>query len=176
MREGGHGFRRCGVQSLLPGETSPLVQPRPALQGDENVELPGLDQRADVTTPRLWKSSGNVCGNRMGRRDRTSIKALEGANRRLRDAMMETSPGKERGGPLSAEEPISFEQHIKPLFRERDRQSMEWAFDLWSHDDVAANSEAILGRLRDGTMPCDGAWPADRIATFERWVGAGTPA
>jgi hypothetical protein len=77
---------------------------------------------------------------------------------------------------LSAEEPISFEQHIKPLFRERDRQSMEWAFDLWSHDDVAANSEAILGRLRDGTMPCDGAWPADRIATFERWVGAGTPA
>jgi hypothetical protein len=48
------------------------------------------------------------------------------------------------------DEPISFEQHIKPLFRERDRQSMKWAFDLWSHDDVASNSEAILGKLRDG--------------------------
>jgi hypothetical protein len=57
---------------------------------------------------------------------------------------------------LSAtDEPISFEQHIKPLFRERDRQSMRPAFDLWSHD-VAANSDAILERLREGTMPCDG--------------------
>jgi hypothetical protein len=55
---------------------------------------------------------------------------------------------------LSAtDEPISFEQHIKPLFRERDRESMKPAFDLWSHDDVARNSEAILGRLREGTMP-----------------------
>jgi len=39
---------------------------------------------------------------------------------------------------LSAtDEPISFEQHIKPLFLERDRESMKPAFDLWSHDDVA---------------------------------------
>jgi hypothetical protein len=40
-------------------------------------------------------------------------------------------------------EAISFEQHIKPLFREGERQSMKWAFDLWSHDEVARNSEAI---------------------------------
>jgi len=77
---------------------------------------------------------------------------------------------------LSAtDEPISFEQHIKPLFRERDRQSMKWAFDLWSHDDVAGNSDAILGRLRNGTMPCDGAWPDEQIAFFQDWVEAGTP-
>jgi hypothetical protein len=83
----------------------------------------------------------------------------------------------EKGDRLSAtEDPISFEQHIKPLFRERDRQSMKWAFDLWSHDDVAGNSEAILGRLRGGTMPCDGAWPDERIAVFQAWVEAGTPA
>ncbi len=82
----------------------------------------------------------------------------------------------ERGGHLSAtDEPISFEQHIKPLFRERDRQSMKWAFDLWSHDDVAGNSDAILGRLRNGTMPCDGAWPDEQIAFFQDWVEAGTP-
>jgi hypothetical protein len=38
---------------------------------------------------------------------------------------------------LSAiDEPISFEQDIKPLFRENDRQSMKPAFDLWSHDDA----------------------------------------
>jgi hypothetical protein len=70
---------------------------------------------------------------------------------------------------------ISFEQDIKPLFRERDRQSMKWAFDLWSHDDVAQNSEAILGRLRDGTMPCDGGWADDQIDIFQRWISAGTP-
>ncbi len=76
----------------------------------------------------------------------------------------------------ATDESISYEQQIRPLFRERDRQSMKWAFDLWSHDDVAANSEAILGKLRDGTMPCDGAWSDEQIAVFQRWVDAGTPA
>jgi hypothetical protein len=77
---------------------------------------------------------------------------------------------------VSASEPgISFERDIKPLFRERDRESMKRAFDLWSHDDVARHSDAILGRLRAGTMPCDGAWPEDQIAVLQRWVDAGKP-
>ena len=76
----------------------------------------------------------------------------------------------------ATDEPISFEQHIKPLFRESDRESMKPAFDLWSHDDVAQNTDAILGRLRDGTMPCDGAWSEEQIAAFQDWVKAGTPA
>ena len=76
----------------------------------------------------------------------------------------------------ATEEPISFERQIKPLFRDRDRQSMKWAFDLWSHDDVARNSDAILDRLRDGTMPCDGAWPDEQITLFQDWIEAGTPA
>ena len=76
----------------------------------------------------------------------------------------------------ATDEPISFEQHIKPLFREGDRQSMKWAFDLWSHDDVAQNSDAILERLRSGTMPCDGAWPDEQVAVFADWIEAGTPA
>jgi hypothetical protein len=75
----------------------------------------------------------------------------------------------------ATDEPISFEQQIKPLFREGDRQAMKWAFDLWSHDDVARNSDANLERLRDGTMPCDGAWPAEQMAVFQHWVDAGTP-
>jgi hypothetical protein len=76
----------------------------------------------------------------------------------------------------ATDEPISFEQHIKPLFRERDRQSMTWGFDLWSHDDVARNSDAIFGRLREGTMPCDGAWSDEQIALFQGWVEVGAPA
>jgi len=70
----------------------------------------------------------------------------------------------------------SFASDIQPLFRERDRQSMQFAFDLWSEADVATNADAILGRLRSGTMPCDGAWPDDRVALFEAWIQAGKPA
>ena len=76
----------------------------------------------------------------------------------------------------ASDERISFEQHIKPHFREQDRQSMEWAFDLWSHEDVARNSDAILERLRDGTMPCDGAWSDEQVAAFQRWIEAGMAA
>ena len=71
---------------------------------------------------------------------------------------------------------ISFDAHIRPLFREGDRASMEWAFDLWSHEDVAENGEAILNRLSDGSMPCDRPWPAEQIDLFEAWVAQGGPA
>ena len=72
--------------------------------------------------------------------------------------------------------PISFEQDIKPLFREGDRRAMRFAFDLWALDDVSTHADAILGRLEAGTMPCDGAWPAERVAVFRRWIDAGKPA
>jgi len=70
-------------------------------------------------------------------------------------------------------QPVSFAAHIKPLFRERDRQSMSFAFDLWSGDDVRAHAADILRRLQDGSMPCDGAWPAERVEVFERWTQTG---
>jgi len=73
-------------------------------------------------------------------------------------------------------EAVSFEKQIKPMFREGDRESMLSAFDLWSYEDVAASSDAILSRLRDGSMPCDGAWPEARIAQFDEWIAAGKPA
>jgi len=75
----------------------------------------------------------------------------------------------------NAEEPLSFETDIKPLFRERDRRSMEFAFDLWSHDDVSQYADAILARLRAGTMPCDGEWPRAQVDLFERWAESGKP-
>ena len=70
-------------------------------------------------------------------------------------------------------EPVSFEIDVKPLFRERDRSSMEFAFDLWSADDVSENANAILDRLKAGTMPCDGAWPEAQVDLFARWVAGG---
>jgi CDGSH-type Zn-finger protein/truncated hemoglobin YjbI len=69
----------------------------------------------------------------------------------------------------------SFVRHLKTLFRTMDRESMRFAFDLWSHDDVAKHAAEILKRLQAGTMPCDGAWPPAQIAAFEQWVVAGMP-
>jgi hypothetical protein len=71
---------------------------------------------------------------------------------------------------------VSYEADIRPLFRERDRGSMLYAFDLWSHADVKEHADAILERLEEGTMPCDGAWPADQVETFRAWVAEGMPA
>ena len=71
------------------------------------------------------------------------------------------------------DETVSFAAHIKPLFREHDRKSMTFAFDLWSQADVQANASGILERLQNGTMPCDGAWPAEKIEVFSRWTQSG---
>jgi hypothetical protein len=73
-----------------------------------------------------------------------------------------------------ATEPVaSFETDIKPLFRESDRTAMLRAFDLWSYADVASHAEQIAARLQDGSMPCDGAWPADNVTRFTDWVSGG---
>ncbi len=76
----------------------------------------------------------------------------------------------------AADEPLHFAAHIKPLFRPMDRQSMTFAFDLWSYDDVTTHADGILARLQKGTMPCDGAWPAEKVTVFQRWVESGKPA
>jgi hypothetical protein len=71
------------------------------------------------------------------------------------------------------DETVGFEAHIRPLFRERDRTSMRFAFDLWSRDEVRQHATEILQRLRDGTMPCDGAWPQSWTEVFARWAESG---
>jgi hypothetical protein len=74
----------------------------------------------------------------------------------------------------SAGDPVSFAQDIRPLFRESDRSSMRFAFDLWDVGDVRSNADAILGRLQEGTMPCDGGWPDAQVELFQRWIATGT--
>ena len=69
------------------------------------------------------------------------------------------------------DELVTFEAHVKPLFRKRDRPS--FAFDLWSYEDVYRHSDTILARLRAGTMPCDGAWPQTQVVAFQRWIDGG---
>lgn len=70
----------------------------------------------------------------------------------------------------------SFARDIQPLFREDDREAMDFVFDLWDYNDVRANAQLILDRLEDGTMPCDEPWTDEKITLFRRWIEAGTPA
>jgi hypothetical protein len=65
---------------------------------------------------------------------------------------------------------------IQPLFREKDRDEMLWAFDLWNIENVRQHSALILRRLEGGEMPCDDPWPAENVALFREWIAAGTPA
>jgi hypothetical protein len=71
---------------------------------------------------------------------------------------------------------LSFELDIRPLFRQKDRDAMLAAFDLFDYDDVVEKADAIVGSLRSGQMPCDGAWPAEQVDKLQQWIDAGTPA
>ena len=68
-----------------------------------------------------------------------------------------------------------FSQDIRPLFRDRDIQRMKFVFDLSQYEDVKGHAAAIAERLSDGSMPCDGAWPDDRVALFRQWMDEGFP-
>ena len=70
---------------------------------------------------------------------------------------------------------LSFQKDIRPLFRnEPDVAAMKrFGLDLSSYADVKAQAAGIHARLLDGSMPCDGKWPADRIALFKRWMDEG---
>lgn len=75
--------------------------------------------------------------------------------------------------PPGPDEPVQYETDIKPLFRPRDLQSMRFMFNLGSYRDISTHADRILVRLRAGSMPCDGAWPKDRVDLFERWIRTG---
>jgi hypothetical protein len=50
---------------------------------------------------------------------------------------------------------------------------MEYIFDLREYQDVKTYASGIYERLVDGSMPCDGPWPAEQIALFRRWIDEG---
>jgi hypothetical protein len=70
---------------------------------------------------------------------------------------------------------LSFARDIRPMFRAKDRDSMIAAFGLFDYADVADNADAIVGSLRSGQMPCDGAWPAADVDKLQHWIDAGKP-
>jgi hypothetical protein len=67
----------------------------------------------------------------------------------------------------------SFAADIAPLWREQDVESMLFAFDLRSYEEVRENAAEILERLEEGSMPCDQEWPEERVALFRTWIDSG---
>ena len=49
---------------------------------------------------------------------------------------------------------------------------MSFVMDLWSYDDVRKHATEILRRLENGTMPCDGAWPKEKVDVLRRWINS----
>lgn len=137
-------FRSAFSSYIEWGSRLALENSQPGARPPERMPMPRWD----------WNTSAGPPGSR--------ISALEPSREEERPVVMP-----------DADEAVSFEKHIKTMFRRHDRESMKVAFDLWAYDDVKQNADAILERLKDGSMPCDGAWPQERIDAFDRWVTTG---
>jgi hypothetical protein len=63
----------------------------------------------------------------------------------MRSLKREASHWHTRGKPMTGRPGspagVSFERDVRPMFREKDRDSMLKAFDLWSYGDVQAHQE-----------------------------------
>ena len=116
---------------------------------------PGAEPPPHMPVPRWW----------WVRRD-TRLKGV--GSRRAGDGSERRAPRSRRAGQLRT-------AHQAALSRRRS-SIMRFAFDLWSHEEAPGHAGAILDRVRAGTMPCDGAWPEDRVAVFERWIDSGKAA
>ena len=68
---------------------------------------------------------------------------------------------------------LSYAHDIRPLFRQRDVDSMRGRVSLDRYDEVSARADDILDRLEAGDMPCDAAWPDDQVALFRQWIADG---
>jgi 3-phenylpropionate/trans-cinnamate dioxygenase ferredoxin reductase subunit len=97
---------------------------------------------------------------------------------RLRDESLDLASlvgGEEEAAEDVAGPALSFDEDVRPLFREKDVEEMKGIadFDMSNYDDVRDRAEAIYARLDDGTMPCDGPWPDEKVEMFRHWIDQG---
>ena len=82
--------------------------------------------------------------------------------------------------------PLYYEIHIRPMFREIDREHMLQMFglDLWDYNWVKGHLPQLKGWITGSPSPNDpravmpptdsgGPWPAEWIATLLRWIDEG---
>jgi hypothetical protein len=77
---------------------------------------------------------------------------------------------------------VTFVANIRPLFTQLDIDHMSWFCDLSKFEDVKANAQEILNRLKGqggSVMPPpptkggDGPWSVDKIDLFRAWIEGG---
>ena len=74
-----------------------------------------------------------------------------------------------------AEDAPTFARDIRPLVRDEDVETMSFAFDLSSYDDVREHAEDIYERVAEGSMPCDQPWEEEHVERFRAWIDNGSP-
>jgi len=94
------------------------------------------------------------------------------------DVNLATLTGQEPSEKEEGMAELSFVDDIAPLFRDKDVEEMMdiSGFDLSDYEDVRERVQGIYARLSDGSMPCDGPWPEERVAKFKRWMDGGMKA
>jgi len=73
---------------------------------------------------------------------------------------------------------VSFDQDVKPLFTQTDRDHMTFMLDLWSYNDVKQNANEILDSVTNGRMPPPpprggGPWPQAKVDILKEWIKGG---
>ncbi len=88
---------------------------------------------------------------------------------------MSAGRGEEEKKKEGAMAELSFKKDIVPLFREKDVRKMKdiSGFDLSDYKDVQNRAQDIYSTLVDGSMPCDGPWPEEKVNKFKQWMDQG---
>jgi CDGSH-type Zn-finger protein len=167
------GLPASGVATVLTAEQQARWVALAGQAADEVGLPPDAEFRASLTAFFTW-----YAGSALADRDRDALPSWGWTAAGPPDTTTKPDSGGQDQPvtPPGPSEPVSFARHIKPMFRDKDRQSMLFAFDLWSYDDVRTHATDILGRVANGTMPCDGTWPDPQVQAFRRWTESGTPA
>jgi hypothetical protein len=139
-----------------------------------------------ATAPLVQRLEGTAAANRMPRfRPPVPTSRIAYIRHWISQGCPDSTPPGEIGvqherDPLSGAGTVpttlGFESDIKALFRENpDRVAMLAiaGFDLHLYEDVRNRASDIAARLEDGSMPCDGSWSPEGIATFRQWIAEG---
>ena len=143
-----------------------------------HVSSPSSDRLITCPTLALADRPANLIGASSGRQAAsiwgTAVLASRRASELIAARVGREASSEGVSGVSVADEIVTFEAGIKPLFRPMDYVSMAWAFDLSSYEEVKDHAAAILDRLRDGSTPCDSEWPEEQVEQFQRRTETGT--
>lgn len=169
-------------EEFLGNDFPQPVPPDPAGGFDFDPDASELVQRLEGTVPgenRMPRFRPPVPAERIGFiRDWISGGCQDNVPAGEIGLRRERQPEPEAVGqpPQEPTTPLGFAADIRALFRDTpDRSAMLifGPFDLHRFEDVRDHADSILDRLNRGDMPCDGSWPAGRIATFRKWIEDG---